>query len=88
MASIAFGAKVVAGDVYHEGISNLTSADIDVARRLGYVVKLLAIAELDDADRRDRRARAPGDGARCTTRWRACARASTPSSSRATRSAS
>ena len=48
MASIAFGAKVVAGDVYHEGISNVTAADIEVARRLGYVVKLLAIAELDD----------------------------------------
>ena len=48
MASIAFGAKVVAGDVYHEGISNVTAADIDVARRLGYVVKLLAIAEIDD----------------------------------------
>jgi homoserine dehydrogenase len=48
MATIAFGAKVVAGDVYHEGISKLTSADIEVARRLGYVVKLLAIAELDE----------------------------------------
>ena len=47
MASIAFGAKVVAGDVYHEGISHITSADIEVARRLGYIVKLLAIAELD-----------------------------------------
>ena len=49
IATIAFGAKVVAGDVYHEGISKVTSADIDVARRLGYVVKLLAIAELDEA---------------------------------------
>ena len=49
MASIAFGARVVAGDVYHEGISNVTAADIEVARRLGYVVKLLAIAELDEA---------------------------------------
>jgi homoserine dehydrogenase len=47
MASIAFGAKVVAGDVYHEGISAVTAADIDVARRLGYVVKLLGIAEQD-----------------------------------------
>jgi homoserine dehydrogenase len=45
LATIAFGVKVVAGDVYHEGISSLTSADIAVARRLGYVVKLLAIAE-------------------------------------------
>ncbi|MET0147347.1 MAG: homoserine dehydrogenase [Ilumatobacteraceae bacterium] len=49
MATIAFGARVVAGDVYHEGISHVTANDIDVARRLGYVVKLLAIAELDDA---------------------------------------
>jgi len=47
IASIAFGAKVVAGDVYHEGISGITAADIEVARRLGYVVKLLAIAERD-----------------------------------------
>ncbi len=48
IASIAFGARVVAGDVYHEGISHITSADIEVARRLGYVVKLLAIAEIDE----------------------------------------
>ncbi len=47
MASICFGAKVVAGDVYHEGISQITAADIAVARRLGYVVKLLGIAEFD-----------------------------------------
>jgi homoserine dehydrogenase len=47
IASIAFGARVVAGDVYHEGISNVTAADIASARRLGYVVKLLAICEQD-----------------------------------------
>ncbi len=47
MASIAFGAKVVAGDVYHEGISGITAGDIAVAQRLGYVVKLLGIAEQD-----------------------------------------
>ena len=45
IATIAFGAKVVAGDVYHEGISRITAADIAVAKRLGYVVKLLGIAE-------------------------------------------
>ena len=45
IATIAFGSKVVAGDVYHEGISRITAADIAVARRLGYVVKLLGIAE-------------------------------------------
>ncbi len=49
IASIAFGAKVVAGDVYHEGISGITAGDIAVARRLGYVVKLLGIAERDPA---------------------------------------
>jgi homoserine dehydrogenase len=47
IASIAFGAKVVAGDVYHEGISGISAADIAVARRLGYAVKLLGIAERD-----------------------------------------
>lgn len=45
MASIAFGAEVVAGDVHHEGISKLTASDIAMAKRLGYVVKLLGIAE-------------------------------------------
>ncbi|HVF20802.1 MAG TPA: homoserine dehydrogenase [Mycobacteriales bacterium] len=45
IASIAFGVKVVAGDVYREGISGITAADIAFAGRLGYVVKLLAIAE-------------------------------------------
>lgn len=45
MASIAFGARVVAGDVYHEGISEITQTDIAYARRLGYEIKLLAVAE-------------------------------------------
>jgi homoserine dehydrogenase len=49
IASIAFGAKVVAGDVYHEGISSVTKHDIDMATKLGYVIKLLAICEQDAA---------------------------------------
>ncbi len=48
IATIAFGVRVVAGDVYHEGISGVTQADIALARRLGYVIKLLAICERDD----------------------------------------
>src|SRR5437763_1969093 len=48
LASIAFNARVVAGDVYREGIANVTAQDIADAARLGYVVKLLAIAELED----------------------------------------
>jgi len=45
LASIAFNADVVAGDVFREGIDNLELSDIDFARRLGYEVKLLAVAE-------------------------------------------
>jgi len=51
IASIAFGARVVAGDVYHEGISGLTPSDIEYATKLGYVVKLLAIIERDPDER-------------------------------------
>ncbi len=50
IATVAFGAKVVAGDVYHEGISKLTGSEIAIAHRLGYVVKLLGIIERDPAD--------------------------------------
>ncbi|MGH8999642.1 MAG: homoserine dehydrogenase, partial [Acidimicrobiia bacterium] len=50
IASIAFGAKVVAGDVYREGISAVTASDIESARSLGYAVKLLAIAEEVDGE--------------------------------------
>lgn len=48
LASIAFGARVVAGDVHREGISKVTAADVDAAHQLGYEVKLLAVAEIDD----------------------------------------
>jgi homoserine dehydrogenase len=48
LASIAFNSRVVADDVYREGIANVTAQDIVDAARMGYVVKLLAIAELDD----------------------------------------
>ena len=49
IASIAFGATVRAEDVYVEGISKLTAADITIARKFGYAVKLLGVAELDAA---------------------------------------
>ena len=48
IASIAFGARVVAGDVYREGITQIGPDDIAAAAELGYVVKLLAIAEERD----------------------------------------
>ena len=49
IASIAFGAAVTAADVHHEGISGLAEVDIDFARRMGFVIKLLAVAEQTDA---------------------------------------
>ena len=45
LATIGFGQRVVARDVHREGISGVTAADIAFAARMGYVVKLLAIAE-------------------------------------------
>jgi homoserine dehydrogenase len=50
IASIAFGARVRAGDVHHEGISSITASDISMAKRLGFVVKLLAVAEQIDGE--------------------------------------
>jgi homoserine dehydrogenase len=45
IASLAFGVRVVAGDVYREGITAVTADDIRMAGRLGYVVKLLAVID-------------------------------------------
>lgn len=48
LASLAFDARVVASDVTREGIRNISRADIAAAHQLGYEVKLLAIAEIED----------------------------------------
>jgi homoserine dehydrogenase len=45
LAGIAFDADVVAADVHREGISKVGASDIEFARRLGYAVKLVAVAE-------------------------------------------
>src|SRR5688500_13466100 len=49
IASIAFGVAITAGDVDHEGITGITEVDIEFAGKMGYVVKLLAVAEQTDA---------------------------------------
>jgi homoserine dehydrogenase len=46
LASLAFHSRVTAADVYREGISDVTAADVASAKEMGCVVKLLAIAEL------------------------------------------
>ena len=48
LASLAFDARVIAGDVHREGISKVTQEDIASAHDLGYEVKLLAVAEVED----------------------------------------
>ncbi len=45
LAGLAFGVDVVVDDVYHEGITAVRATDVAFADRLGYVVKLLAVAE-------------------------------------------
>ena len=47
IASIAFGTTVRADDVYAEGITKITAADITIAHKFGFAVKLLGVAELD-----------------------------------------
>ena len=46
LASLAFHSRVTAADVHREGISEVTAADVQSAREMGCVVKLLAICEL------------------------------------------
>ncbi len=45
LASLAFHTRVAASDVHREGITDVTAADIQAAREMDCVVKLLAICE-------------------------------------------
>lgn len=45
LASLAFHTRVSGRDVYREGITEVTAADIQAAKDMGCVVKLLAICE-------------------------------------------
>ncbi|MGO9457549.1 MAG: homoserine dehydrogenase [Acidimicrobiales bacterium] len=48
LAGLAFGSDLVGASVYREGITGVRAVDVAFAGRLGYVVKLLAVAELVD----------------------------------------
>ena len=48
LTSLAFGTKIAADDIYLEGISNITQADIRAAAELGYRIKLLGVAQRTD----------------------------------------
>jgi len=45
LATLAFHSSVTLSDVYCEGISSVTLRDIEAAKDLGFVIKLLAVAE-------------------------------------------
>ena len=51
LAGLAFHTNVTIDDVYREGISKVTAEDIAAAKSLGFVIKLLAIAELAEDER-------------------------------------
>ncbi len=50
LASLAFNARVAESDIHVEGIDNLQAVDIQFAKELGYIIKLLAIAERQTGD--------------------------------------
>ena len=49
LASLAFGSEIAADEIYVEGISNITNADIEAAAKLGYRIKLLGVAQKTDS---------------------------------------
>lgn len=51
LAGIAFHSRVTAADVYREGITDITAADVASAKGMGYVIKLLAICARSDDGR-------------------------------------
>lgn len=54
LASLSFHTRFALEDVYCEGISSVSAADIAAAKDAGFVIKLLAIAEkLQDAEGQD-----------------------------------
>ncbi|PYE89549.1 homoserine dehydrogenase [Phyllobacterium leguminum] len=48
LTSLAFGTQIAADDIYLEGISNISLADIHAADELGYRIKLLGVAQKTD----------------------------------------
>ena len=50
LASIAFGGRIKRENIYCEGIRGVTATDISYASKLGFVIKLLAIAQTNPHD--------------------------------------
>ncbi len=50
LSSLAYGIPISYNEVYKEGITNITSQDIEFASELGYKIKLLAITKASDGE--------------------------------------
>jgi len=50
LSGLAFHTRVTVDDVYREGISKITLEDVNIAKSMDHVIKLLAIAELTPVD--------------------------------------
>ena len=48
LAGLSFHSVVTDADVYREGITQITAEDVKVAKEMGFVIKLLAIAEANE----------------------------------------
>lgn len=53
LASIAFGVRIDVNKIYREGISKISTIDIEYAEELGYKIKLIAMAKITDTDKLD-----------------------------------
>ena len=53
LATIAFGKRVKIENVYREGITKIRKEDMAKANELGYKIKLIATATIDEQDRAD-----------------------------------
>mgnify|MGYP001168467186 FL=1 len=51
LASLAFHTRITGDDVHREGISTVSAEDVAAARDMGFVIKLLAVAELSDDEK-------------------------------------
>jgi homoserine dehydrogenase len=51
LAGLAFHTRVRGDDVHREGITGVSSQDVAAARDMGFVIKLLAVAELADDEK-------------------------------------
>lgn len=53
LATIALKQRVDINKIYREGITNISANDIKFAKELGYAIKLIALAELDETNKTD-----------------------------------